>query len=113
MNSIFYVYILRCAGDRFYCGYSPDIKKRMLYHKKTGTRFTKAFKPIEVAAYWEIFGSKSDAMKVEALLKKQSREKKDLLVSNEMRLKTVLSESLLEIEVKKGKKIRSLNKIFL
>ncbi|MEE1042945.1 MAG: GIY-YIG nuclease family protein [Clostridia bacterium] len=79
---MFYVYILRCADDSLYCGYTTDVEKRFEKHKSgKGAKYTKAHLPLEIA-YVEEFDNKSDALKREWEIKKLSRVKKEKLIEN-------------------------------
>lgn len=71
-----YVYILECSGGRLYTGWTNDLEKRVKTHKDgKGAKFTKANLPVELV-YFEIFNTKSEAMKRECEIKKLKREKK-------------------------------------
>ena len=78
-----FVYILRCADDTLYCGYTTDIARRLTEHngegKLLGAKYTKARRPVSLV-YQEAFPSRSDATKREAAIKKLSRKEKELLL---------------------------------
>lgn len=81
-KTIYWVYILHCENDTYYTGYTTDLMKRYQAHC-TGTascKYTRSFKPIRIAQSWEINGTKSEAMKVEAAIKKLSRAQKLQLI---------------------------------
>lgn len=43
------VYVLRCAGNRFYVGFTRNLAKRTKQHfSGIGAEFTKIFRPLEV-----------------------------------------------------------------
>ena len=47
-------------------------------------KYTRSFKPIEIAQCWEVFGDKACALKIEQFIKKMSRnQKKELLLAPE------------------------------
>ena len=73
----FYVYILQCADDTLYIGYTNDLDKRLHAHNqsKAGARYTKARRPV-VLKYSEKFETKSEALKREIVLKNLSRKEK-------------------------------------
>lgn len=79
----FYVYILLCENNSYYTGYARDLKKRWRSHLSgTGKcRYTRSFKPVEIAQCWEINGSRSLAMQIEAKIKSFSRADKETLIS--------------------------------
>ena len=75
-----YTYILRCADDTLYCGWTNDLKKRLAAHNAgAGAKYTKSRRPVTLA-YYEVHESKHTAMQREAAIKKLPRQKKlDLL----------------------------------
>ncbi len=71
-----FVYLLRCADDSLYCGWTPDIAARIAAHKSgRGAKYTKSHK-VEELVYLELCEDKSAALKREAAIKKLPREKK-------------------------------------
>ena len=77
----YYAYMLRCADDTIYSGYSTDPIARLKSHNLgRGAKYTRARLPVALA-YVEAFDTKSEAMKREAALKKLTRsEKQDLIL---------------------------------
>ena len=74
-----YVYILRCADDTLYTGWTTDLEKRIAAHnRKKGAKYTKSRTPVSLF-YWEKFETKSEALKREAAIKKLPRSSKLLL----------------------------------
>ena len=77
---MFYVYILRCADDSLYCGYTTDVEKRFEKHKSgKGARYTRSHLPLEVV-YVEEFENKSDALKREHEIKSMTKSQKEKLL---------------------------------
>lgn len=73
---MWYVYILLCADNSLYTGYSDDPEKRFLEHKNgKGAKYTKSHKPLKIV-YQEEFKTKSEALKREIEIKSWPREKK-------------------------------------
>ncbi len=69
-----YTYILRCADDTLYCGWTNHLEKRLIAHNQgKGAKYTKARRPV-VLAYWEEFSTKEEAMRREAAIKKTYQE---------------------------------------
>jgi len=80
-NKNYFVYILLCADDTFYTGYTDDLDKRLKTHNaKKGAKYTRSRTPLKLV-YSEKFGTKSEAMKREKAIKKLSRAEKKKLVS--------------------------------
>ena len=75
-----YVYMLRCAGDRLYTGWTDDPAARLHAHKsgQGGARFTHAFPPSGFA-YLEKLPDRSAALRREAALKKLPKADKEAL----------------------------------
>lgn len=79
----YFVYILRCQGDRLYTGVTTDPERRFSEHsgKASGAKFTRAFRPESIAALWKA-DARSDALKLEARIKKLKRAQKDRLIEH-------------------------------
>lgn len=78
----FWVYILRCQNQSFYTGYTIDLCARYRAHLEgKAARYTRAFKPIEVAAVWPIYGTKGVAMQIERLIKGFSKQEKQRMIA--------------------------------
>lgn len=78
MNS-FYMYVLYCADDSLYCGFSTDVAHRLLMHQTyRGAKYTRVKKrhPLRLI-YQERFLTKHDALSAEYHFKHQSRAKKE------------------------------------
>ena len=57
-----YVYILRCADDTLYCGWTTDLEKRLAAHNSGhGAKYTRSRGPIALA-YVEKYEDKHDAL---------------------------------------------------
>ena len=66
---MFYVYILKSNLDnKFYTGFSSNLKKRLSEHKSGGVESTRNRRPLELM-YYEAYKEKSDALKREKFLK--------------------------------------------
>ena len=72
----FYVYILLCCDGSFYTGSTKDLDARIKLHENgKGARYTKTHKPQNIA-YFELFDTRSKAMKREREIKKLSHQQK-------------------------------------
>lgn len=77
---MYYTYMLRCADQSLYTGYTNDIKKRVKLHNEgKGAKYTRSKLPVELV-YLEMFSSKSEAMKREIAIKKLKKEEKERLI---------------------------------
>ncbi|MDZ4835313.1 MAG: GIY-YIG nuclease family protein [Candidatus Melainabacteria bacterium] len=77
----FYTYIIRCADDSLYTGWTVDLDQRMCAHNEgRGAKYTRGRGPVQLVASWEL-ASKSEAMKLERALKQLSRREKQGLIN--------------------------------
>ena len=82
MNSMHYVYILRCADDTLYTGWTTDVEKRVAVHNSgKGAKYTRARLPVELV-YTEEFDDKVEAQKREYAIKQLTRAEKETLIDN-------------------------------
>ena len=89
-----FVYMLRCAGNRIYTGYAVDVEARFEQHKSgKGAKFTRAFPPECVLKTFEL-GTREEALRLEARIKKLERSQKEQLVAGDEALTAALLESL-------------------
>lgn len=73
----YFIYILLCADQTLYVGYTTDLEKRLVTHNtsKTGAHYTKIRRPVKLV-YSEKFATLSEALKREYEIKSFSRKKK-------------------------------------
>ena len=82
MESIWYLYILRCGDGSLYTGITTDVEKRLEAHRAgKGAKYTRGRSPLELA-YREECGSHSEALKREFQVKGLPREEKLHLIQN-------------------------------
>jgi putative endonuclease len=75
-----YVYVLRCADDTLYTGYTTDVQRRVAEHDAgDGAKYTRGRTPVELL-YVEAFASRSAATSREHEIKQLSRTEKESLV---------------------------------
>ncbi|MFH1391166.1 MAG: GIY-YIG nuclease family protein [Candidatus Diapherotrites archaeon] len=76
----YFVYLVECRDNSFYCGYTSDLEKRIKAHNEDkGAKYTKRRRPVRLV-YSEEFETKSEAMKRELKIKSYSRKMKEDLV---------------------------------
>lgn len=74
-----YTYIVRCADDTLYTGWTNDLNNRLKAHNEgRGARYTRPRRPVELV-YYEAFPSKAEAMSREYAIKKLTRRQKESL----------------------------------
>lgn len=78
-----YVYILRCADDTLYCGWTTDLTKRLVAHNSgRGAKYTRSRRPVELI-YVEEYEDRHDALGQEWHIKRMSREEKQRLCKSQ------------------------------
>lgn len=77
-----YTYIVKCADDTLYTGWTNDIEKRLEAHNSgKGAKYTKPRRPVTLV-YLELFDTKEEAMSREARIKNLTRLEKELLIKS-------------------------------
>lgn len=78
-----YLYMIRCEGGSLYTGITTDVNRRFEEHKNgKGAKYTKIRKPLNLEIFFEV-GNKSQAAKLENLIKKMSKiEKENIILNN-------------------------------
>ncbi|MDK2968102.1 MULTISPECIES: GIY-YIG nuclease family protein [Lacrimispora] len=75
-----YTYLLKCADNTLYCGWTNHLEKRIAAHNQgKGAKYTKARRPVELV-YYESYPTKEEAMRREVQIKKLSRKDKLFLI---------------------------------
>ena len=80
----YYTYIIRCADNSLYTGYTTDVARRFEEHRssdKKGAGYTRIKGAASVEAVWRS-QNRSFAMKLEAFIKKLKKEEKEALIKN-------------------------------
>lgn len=78
-----YTYLLECADQTLYCGWTNDLEKRLNAHNQgTGAKYTKPRRPVTLV-YYEEFQTKEEAMRREAAIKKLNRRQKKALIAGQ------------------------------
>ena len=76
------VYLLRCADDSLYTGWTVDLDRRLAAHAAgTASRYTRSRLPIALAASWPV-PDRSAALREEARIKRLPRAQKLALVAS-------------------------------
>jgi putative endonuclease len=71
-----YVYLLRCADDSLYCGWTTDVERRLAAHEAgTASRYTRSRLPVSLAAVIAV-ADRSAALREEARIKRLTRAAK-------------------------------------
>lgn len=74
------VYLLRCADDSLYCGWTTDMPRRLAQHLAgTASRYTRTRRPVALAAVLPV-PDRSTALREEARIKRLPRRAKLALI---------------------------------
>ena len=77
-----YVYVLRCADDTLYTGYTTDVDRRVAEHDAgEGAKYTRGRTPVDLV-HTESFETRSAALSREHEVKALSRAEKERLVGD-------------------------------
>ncbi len=89
-----WVYIMECTNGHFYTGMANDLSERFRLHRegRSGSRYTRSFRPVNIAACWKVYEERGPVMKVEACIKGMSRSAKESLVTRPGTLKKAVTE---------------------
>ena len=76
-----FVYLLRCADDTLYCGWTSDVERRLASHRAgTASRYTRSRLPVELAAVIPV-ADRSAALRLEYRVKLMPRAEKERLIA--------------------------------
>ena len=78
-----YMYVILCFDNSFYCGITTNLQKRLKQHNgviKGGAKYTRSRRPCKYI-YKEAAQNRSDASKKEAAFKKLSRKQKEKYIN--------------------------------
>lgn len=79
---MYYVYILKCHDKTLYTGYTTDLERRITAHNKgIASKYTRGRLPVKLM-YYEVFETKSLALKREYRIKQLKRTEKLKLINN-------------------------------
>lgn len=82
MESVWYLYILRCGDGSLYTGITTDVEKRLEAHRAgKGAKYTRGRGPLELV-YREVCADHSNALKRELAVKKLPRIQKEQMIRN-------------------------------
>ncbi len=81
-----YVYVLECADNTLYTGWTINLDKRIKVHNEgKASKYTRARLPVKLV-YLETFDDKITAQKREWEIKQMSRKDKLMLIKNQNKL---------------------------
>lgn len=75
-----YTYMVKCGDGSLYTGYTTDVSRRIKEHNQgKGAKYTRSRLPVSLV-YYEMYETKTDAMRREYDLKQLTRNEKMKLV---------------------------------
>jgi putative endonuclease len=94
MNKKNYTYILQCADDSLYTGWTNDLDKRLIAHNKgKASKYTRSRLPVSLV-YYEEFETKQEAMSREYAIKQLSRKEKLQLIGENRLEKRIHNDAM-------------------
>jgi len=82
---VLYGYVLECADDTYYTGYTTDVERRVAEHDAgEGAKYTRGRTPVELV-HVEEYDTRSAAMSREHTIKSLPRRDKERLVDGATR----------------------------
>src|SRR5690348_6392685 len=94
-ETYYFIYMLHCNNGHYYTGHTTDIARRYQEHiDGTGSKYTRSFKPLNIAQCWRVLGNKSTAMKIENYIKTLSKKAKIELLQFPEKLAGVFKNAL-------------------
>lgn len=90
--STYSVYLLRCADGSLYTGIATDVARRICEHEKSarGAKYLRGRGPLQLAFEQEV-GDRSDASRIESVIKSLAKAEKEALVAGRISLAEVTS----------------------
>ena len=77
-----FVYLLRCADDSLYCGWTTDMERRLAAHRLgKASRYTRSRLPVELAVAFPV-ADRRTALREEARIKRLPRAAKLALIAS-------------------------------
>jgi putative endonuclease len=79
-RGVAYVYLLRCADDSLYCGWTVDVERRLAAHRSgAASHYTRSRRPVELALVLSV-ADRSAALREEHRIKRLPRAAKLRLI---------------------------------
>ncbi len=81
IDMAYIVYILRCADNSYYTGYTKGVLKRLRLHRRgMGSKYVKSRLPFRLV-HMEQYATQGEAMRRENAIKKMKKPEKNALVN--------------------------------
>ena len=87
-----YLYIVRCRNGSLYTGIATDVERRIAEHQANkGSKYLRGRGPLQLVFKKQV-GKKELALKIERLVKKLPKQKKEKLIKTDAGLEELLSD---------------------
>ncbi|MCL2026469.1 MAG: GIY-YIG nuclease family protein [Leptospirales bacterium] len=89
-----WVYMVECENGAYYTGFSVNLVRRYRRHLDgiSGAKYIAAFKARSLVCCWEVHGTRSDSLKIEAYIKKMNRAFKEKIANDPKLLEALAHE---------------------
>lgn len=80
-STSYFTYIVKCSDGTYYTGLTSNLQKRLIQHngkKAGGAKYTRIRRPVTLL-YYEVFPTRSEALRRELAIKKITKKAKELL----------------------------------
>jgi len=90
-DSVFSLYIVRCADDTLYTGIATNVPNRIIEHESgaRGAKYLRGKGPLRLE-FNELVGNRSCASRLEHRVKQLSRQQKEALIRGDQSLSALL-----------------------
>ena len=76
-----FLYLIRCKGDQLYTGIATNVERRFAEHQSgKGSKYLRGKTPLQLVFQKKI-GSRSEALKMEAAIKKRPKVAKEKIIN--------------------------------
>ncbi len=83
----YWIYMLECCNGSLYTGITHNLPQRFKMHQAgKGAKYTRMYPPKRIAQSWKIPGGRSQALKLEAFIKRMTRSEKWALIRSPHKL---------------------------
>lgn len=101
---MYWVYILHCADNTLYTGSTPRLERRIQEHNQgNGAKYTRGRLPVLLRQAW-IVENRSQALRLEAFIKKLTRKEKEYLIDDPQDLLRLANEKGYDFVIRIGDK---------
>ncbi|MGE4273175.1 MAG: GIY-YIG nuclease family protein [Desulfitobacterium sp.] len=96
---MYWVYILLCADKTLYTGTTPQLERRIKEHNEgKGAKYTRGRRPVVLKQAW-VVENRSQALRLEAFIKRLSRQEKEAMIASPEKLLQLAKEKGYEFDI--------------